>query len=65
LAFGLIPKDSDGEPYRPDHCNDRRYCGRQKSLGWFVSVGGQFSASNCSSLKYSPPVQPGGHFSQD
>ena len=34
--------------------------GRNRSDGLFLLVDN--SVSNCSGLKYSPPVQPGGHF---
>jgi hypothetical protein len=53
-TFGLVLKDEDQAPYRPDHCNDRRYCGRQTSCGWFVSVHWKFGVCSYSSLKRQP-----------
>ena len=49
--FGLVPKNNDQTSYRPDHRNDRRYYGRQKSFGWFVSADWQFSVRDYSRLK--------------
>jgi hypothetical protein len=52
--FGLAPENNDQTSYCADHRNDRRYDGRQKSFGWFVSVDWQFSVRNYSGLKMYP-----------